>query len=284
MIQSISLAVSHSGRFAATACKATSPEHAVLRVYETENWQPLGQSLGGHTLTVTKIAFSPDDRYILSVSRDRTWRLFERQEDDGMSVLPADSTYSESYWQDLSPSPQIKHIQGLYGTAHGQQKVIYSPRHRETKRSAFFSSRSCHRLNSLVTGTNMEQQRASGRKEKARSESQITRGSNSCCVRADRCRWAKAIGHWIRVRRDLDLLWPSKRPLKMAGRPRSLFNVCDIPLNLTSKLVHLNSRDAHVSQVHGLAWRPGSNGESKQLASCSEDGTLKVLRVHIGTV
>lgn len=82
-LQSISLAVSNSRKLIATACKATTAEHAVVRVYDTETWQLFGQPLEGHSLTVTRIAFSPDDRFILSVSRDRTWRLFENQDKNG---------------------------------------------------------------------------------------------------------------------------------------------------------------------------------------------------------
>lgn len=83
MHQSISLAVSNSRRLAATACKATTAEHAVVRVYDTDKWQLVGQPLEGHSLSVTRIAFSPDDRFILSASRDRTWRLFESQGSNG---------------------------------------------------------------------------------------------------------------------------------------------------------------------------------------------------------
>lgn len=83
--QSISLAVSSSKRYVATACKATTAEHAVVRVYHTETWQLVGQPLEGHSLTVTRIAFSPDDRYVLSVSRDRTWRLFELHDEKGVA-------------------------------------------------------------------------------------------------------------------------------------------------------------------------------------------------------
>lgn len=67
----------------ASACKATAAEHAVIRVYDTAKWQLVGRPLEGHSLTVTRIAFSPDDKYILSVSRDRTWRLFENLDSNG---------------------------------------------------------------------------------------------------------------------------------------------------------------------------------------------------------
>ena len=45
----------------------------------------------------------------------------------------------------------------------------------------------------------------------------------------------------------------------------------------------LSGRYAHIDQVHRLAWRPGADRMAKELASCSEDGTVKVLRVHIGS-
>jgi len=75
--QSISLAVSNSRKLVATACKATTAEHAVIRIYEADRWTLLGNPLEGHSLTVTRISFSPDDRLVLTVSRDRSWRLFE---------------------------------------------------------------------------------------------------------------------------------------------------------------------------------------------------------------
>lgn len=74
----------------ATACKATNAEHAVVRVYDTEHYKLFGNPLQGHDLTVTRICFSPDDRYILTVSRDRSWRLF---------VLEGGSKYSGSEYR-----------------------------------------------------------------------------------------------------------------------------------------------------------------------------------------
>ena len=81
------IAASHSGRYIATSCRATSPEHAGIKLYDTTSWQQFGKTLIGHQLTITRIAFSNDDKYILSVSRDRTWHLFEAS--DGTSLLPA---------------------------------------------------------------------------------------------------------------------------------------------------------------------------------------------------
>nr|ODN87872.1 elongator complex protein 2 [Cryptococcus depauperatus CBS 7841] len=74
----VCVAASHAGDFIATACKATNAEHAVIRIVSTSTWEPVGQPLAGHTLTITRIAFSPDDQKILSSSRDRGWRIYQR--------------------------------------------------------------------------------------------------------------------------------------------------------------------------------------------------------------
>lgn len=77
--QLVSMAASHSGRLLATSCRATTAEHAVVRLVSTSSWNTVA-ILPGHTLTVTRIQFSPDDRYILTCSRDRGWRVFSQAE------------------------------------------------------------------------------------------------------------------------------------------------------------------------------------------------------------
>lgn len=74
------LAASHDGKLIASACKASSLNHAVIRIFETERWTELRPPLAVHTLTATRLRFSADDRFLLSVGRDRQWAVFERRE------------------------------------------------------------------------------------------------------------------------------------------------------------------------------------------------------------
>ena len=72
------VAASHDGGVVATACRASSIDHAVIRLYETRDWREVKPALTSHSLTVTCLRFSQDDRYLLSVGRDRQWSVFER--------------------------------------------------------------------------------------------------------------------------------------------------------------------------------------------------------------
>lgn len=74
------VAASHDGTVIATACKASSIDHAVIRLYETNGWREIKPALTAHSLTATCLRFSNDDRYLLSVGRDRQWAIFERDE------------------------------------------------------------------------------------------------------------------------------------------------------------------------------------------------------------
>lgn len=44
----------------------------------------------------------------------------------------------------------------------------------------------------------------------------------------------------------------------------------------------LSARLAHVDHIHQLQWRSSDEAAAMELATCSEDGTLKVLIVHVG--
>lgn len=71
------LAASHDGRWIATACRAQSAEHAIVRIYDAESKDEITQ-LEGHALTVTAIRFSPDDKLVMTCSRDRSVCIFDR--------------------------------------------------------------------------------------------------------------------------------------------------------------------------------------------------------------
>ncbi|KAH7033131.1 WD40-repeat-containing domain protein [Microdochium trichocladiopsis] len=76
------LAASHDGKLIASACKASSLNHAVIRLFETERWTEIRPPLAAHTLTATRLRWSSDDRYLLSVGRDRAWAVFEREQNE----------------------------------------------------------------------------------------------------------------------------------------------------------------------------------------------------------
>lgn len=44
----------------------------------TKDWREVQPSLTAHSLTVTGLYFSKDDRYLVSVGRDRQWAVYER--------------------------------------------------------------------------------------------------------------------------------------------------------------------------------------------------------------
>ncbi|CAB3252069.1 unnamed protein product [Arctia plantaginis] len=74
------LDASPDGSLIASACKATTAEHAAVLIWETKTWQQT-QKLISHQLTITQLAFSPDSQRLLSVSRDRRWTLYQRAQD-----------------------------------------------------------------------------------------------------------------------------------------------------------------------------------------------------------
>ncbi|CAK7210915.1 Elongator subunit elp2 [Sporothrix bragantina] len=81
------LAVSHDGSLVASACRASSLNHAVVRLFATApHWTEVRPPLPLHTLTVTRLRFSGDDRYLLSVGRDRQWAVFARSTDTEKST------------------------------------------------------------------------------------------------------------------------------------------------------------------------------------------------------
>ncbi|KAE8597596.1 hypothetical protein XENTR_v10016527 [Xenopus tropicalis] len=79
----------------ASACKASKREHAAIILWSTTSWKQL-QSLSYHNLTVTQMAFSPDDEFLLVVSRDRNWSLWKKQEGIPEQTEPTFTLYAST--------------------------------------------------------------------------------------------------------------------------------------------------------------------------------------------
>ena len=88
-----SLAVSHDGTLVASACRASSLNHAVVRLFETTRWTEVRPPLATHSLTVTRLRFSDDDTFLLSVGRDRQWATFQRRDGGSGSSSSSYSVY-----------------------------------------------------------------------------------------------------------------------------------------------------------------------------------------------
>lgn len=83
------VAVSSDGMLVATACRASSIDHAVIRIYDTKEWLEIKPPLKAHSLTVTALRFSQDDKHLLSVGRDRQWVIWEKGLDTSYALKHA---------------------------------------------------------------------------------------------------------------------------------------------------------------------------------------------------
>ncbi|KAE9001716.1 hypothetical protein PF007_g6472 [Phytophthora fragariae] len=79
---------SHAGDLIASACKSREERYAAVRLWNTADWSEAQIPLEGHKSSVVQLSFSPSDQYLLSVSRDRQFCLYERQlNSDGKFAL-----------------------------------------------------------------------------------------------------------------------------------------------------------------------------------------------------
>ncbi|KAG0761852.1 hypothetical protein G6F57_007587 [Rhizopus arrhizus] len=78
----ISVDVSHDGKYIASSCKAATAEHAIVRLFDASTWKEAKSPIDAHSLTVTRTKFSHNDRWLLTVSRDRLWAISERNVGD----------------------------------------------------------------------------------------------------------------------------------------------------------------------------------------------------------
>lgn len=116
-------AASHDGKLLASACKASSQQHAAIFLWDTTTWKVLSQ-LSFHNLTVTQMSFSPDDNYLLSVSRDRSWCVHQRDLPGNSFRKIAHSDKATAIHQRIIWSCSWSHDSKYFATASRDKKVV----------------------------------------------------------------------------------------------------------------------------------------------------------------
>ncbi|KZC05189.1 putative elongator complex protein 2 [Dufourea novaeangliae] len=120
-----SVAARHDGTMLATACKSALLEHSAILLWNTSTWTQV-QKLMSHQLTVTQMEFSPNDRYFVSVSRDRRWSLFECN--DNMYTLIATSLKKDSLHTRIIWCCSWTHDSSFFATGSRDGKIgIWRP-------------------------------------------------------------------------------------------------------------------------------------------------------------
>ncbi|KAI5949245.1 ELP2 [Candida theae] len=91
---------SPNGKLIATSCKSNNAKHAVIRVFVVDNdYQQSKQVLAGHNLTISSLKFSPDGHYLLAVSRDRQFSLWELISDSEFKLVELNAkAHSRIIW------------------------------------------------------------------------------------------------------------------------------------------------------------------------------------------
>lgn len=118
-----SLAATSNGRYLASACKATSEEHARIILWNTETWKQI-DSLASHNLTVTQMKFSPNDQFLVSVSRDRRFSVFERGSAEGSYALMCASDRTNGIHQRIIWSCDWSRDNKFFATSSRDGKVV----------------------------------------------------------------------------------------------------------------------------------------------------------------
>lgn len=114
------VAVNTRTQLVASTCKATTPAHAVVRLFDgADNFKPLTPPLEGHTLSITRASFSPDGAYLLTVSRDRSWRMYAQTE-QGYVPCMGERAHARIVWDGAwAPSDDVR----LFATASRDKSV-----------------------------------------------------------------------------------------------------------------------------------------------------------------
>ncbi|CAI9296803.1 unnamed protein product [Lactuca saligna] len=237
-----SLCCDHQGKLVASSCKAQSASVAEIWLWEVGSWKAVGR-LQSHTLTVTRMEFSHDDKYLLAVSRDRHLSLFSIDRTGGMDgisykLVTRQEAHKRIVWAcSWNPSP-LSH-QFATGSRDKTVKIW------EVNKSCSTST-----IQLLITLPTFK--------------TSVTALS-----------WTTPIpmnpvdnNGIIAVGMESGLI--------------ELWNLCFTKNQKDSSLViQFDPFMCHVSSVNRLAWRDVDDSESTELASCGADHCVRIFKVTL---
>jgi len=87
-----------SGTLIASACKSREERFAAVWLWDTSDWSAAQEPLGGHKSSVVQLSFSPDDQFLLSVSKDRQFCVYSRQDDGKFALQDRQKAHKRIIW------------------------------------------------------------------------------------------------------------------------------------------------------------------------------------------
>ncbi|KAJ2722768.1 Elongator subunit elp2 [Coemansia sp. Benny D115] len=243
------VAASADGALVATACRATSDRHAAVRLYTVKSdapW-PLPAALPAHSLTVTRMRFSPDGQMLLTASRDRSWALFHLHRS---SSQPASEVSAVSF--DLAMHRKRAHARIVWDAA-------WAPG------GGFFATASRDRTVKLWRTADL----AAAPVVLAFPES-VTAVDFVPVVLHDPSRYVLAAA--LESGR-IFVLTAQADSFAADGMVPTAWTPAELPVSCS-----------HVASVNRLAWRPyaeNKQGSQWLLASASDDGTTRINQIDL---
>ncbi|KAK9463378.1 WD40-repeat-containing domain protein [Lipomyces oligophaga] len=252
------LALTHNGRVLATACKANTAAHGVIRLFDTKHWREIRPPLAeAHALTITSLEFSPDDRYLLSTGRDRKFFIWERS-----SKISDESSESEMRY-DLR-----------YTSGKGHTRIIWdgswAPEGIQDRGSGYvFATASRDRTLRLWSQTDEQHMwRAAGQVQKYETAVTAVRFRNHVEVNSAGMKWTLLALGFDNGRVVID-------------RIESESGGGDLILTRVAELGRLLSP---VSRITCLKWRPSGRRRLQEaqgeLAIASEDSSVRIITIE----